>query len=63
MKFTIQIETTGYAGYAIIEAVDTSFGYEPVSASAQPVPPIITFHADAHDIRSAELALVQRRAA
>ena len=63
MKFTIKFETTASAGYAIIEVVATSFGYEPVSACAQPVPPIIAFHADAYDVRSAELALVQRRAA
>ena len=63
MKHTIKFEGTQNASHAIIEVFATSFAYEPVSTSAQPVPPIIAFHANAHDVRSTELAPAHRRAA
>jgi len=61
MQVTLRISN----GYVVIEVFATSFGYEPLSTRAQPMPPIVSFHADTQPVRAAFTlaALLEGRAA
>jgi hypothetical protein len=48
-KYSIPIT----AGYVVIEVFATSFGYEPLSTRAQPMPPIVNFRAKTQAVRVA----------